>query len=566
MTPTLLGPDGVPITRNVLTSEIARPRFGAVRSPTTGYPADGLTPDRLSAILREADGGYPVRYLELLEFAEERDPHYAGVMATRRRSVAQLPLGVEAWSDDAGHEAKAEEVRGWIKRGIVQRALFDVLDALPKGYSFSEIIWANPGGAWRPARIVRRDPRWFRFDRADLETPLMLTDTGGEVPLPWAKFLYARLGAKSGLPLRSGLGRVALWSYLFKQYTLRDWQIFIQTYGQPLRLGKWAPGATEPDKDTLFQAVANIAGDCAAIIPQTMEIEFVQSGQLSATGELYEARVDWSDRQVSKLILGQTATTDAVTGGLGSGKEHRQVQEDIETADATDLAAILTEQLIHPWMWLTGGDPDEAPRFTLARPEEDDLEAFGRALAPFVDRGLRVPVKAIRDKFGLPDPEKQEEVLTPLQRAPAGAADGGGEGQDAPGNPPDGTPDAEATDPAARGSKIKQDPGEFKRGEALPGTKTALSAEGPLAGKKPGSAPEVLLAERMAIEAAPAMAAMMARIEAMVAAASSMEELRAMLVHGFPALDVGALADVIGLGLVAAHAAGQVAVEEEGTA
>lgn len=38
-----------------------------------------------------------------------------------------------------------------------------------------------------------------------------------------------------------------------------------------LRIGKWGTGASEEDKKTLFRAVSNIAGDMAAVIPDTMQ-------------------------------------------------------------------------------------------------------------------------------------------------------------------------------------------------------------------------------------------------------------------------------------------------------
>ena len=47
---------------------------------------------------------------------------------------------------------------------------------------------------------------------------------------------------------------------MFKAYTQRDWAIFTQTYGQPLRIGKYGPGTSEDDRNKLFKAVANIAG------------------------------------------------------------------------------------------------------------------------------------------------------------------------------------------------------------------------------------------------------------------------------------------------------------------
>ncbi len=55
----------------------------------------------------------------------------------------------------------------------------------------------------------------------------------------------------------------------------------------------------------------------------------------------------------------------------------------------------------------------------------------------------------------------------------------------------------------------------------------------------------------------------MAQIEAMVGAATSLEELREMLANGFPAVDVGDLVAILGLGLVAAHDGGRVAAIED---
>jgi phage gp29-like protein len=150
-----------------------------------------------------------------------------------------------------------------LKRDELQDELFDILDAIGKGISFAEIVWDTSEGAWRPAKLEWRDPRWFRFAREDGVTPMLRTNEGDR-PLPAFKFIRAVMKAKSGLPVRSGIARVATWSWLFKAYTQRDWAIFTQNYGQPIRVGKYPAGATEKDKDTLFRAVANIAGDCAA--------------------------------------------------------------------------------------------------------------------------------------------------------------------------------------------------------------------------------------------------------------------------------------------------------------
>ena len=297
--PEILDAWGRPIRREALTEEVAGPTLGGVRSPISGYPADGLNPERLANILREADMGEPVRYLELAETIEERDPHYLGVMGTRRRSVAQLDITVEAGSDDPEDEKIAQMVRDYVDRDELAGQIFDILDCIPKGFSATEVVYEMSEGQYLP-RLVHRDPRYFRFDRRDLATPMLLGEGGEYLPLDPGHFIFATMKAKSGLPLRSGLSRVAAWGYMFKQFTLRDWAIFTQTFGQPVRLGKYGAGASKEDKSTLFRAVSNIAGDCAAIIPESMTIEFIEAGNVGASHTLYKERADWIDQQISK--------------------------------------------------------------------------------------------------------------------------------------------------------------------------------------------------------------------------------------------------------------------------
>lgn len=534
---------GRPMQRSVMRQEIAAPTFGGVRTPTAGYPADGLNPARLASILRDADAGDPVRYLELAEAIEERDHHYVGVIGTRKRSVSQLDITVEPGDESALASTIAKEVREWLKRDELTDELFDTLDALGKGYSFTEIIWDVSEGQWEPQRLEWRDPRWFRFDQQDLATPMMLDDNGHPVPMPAYKFIFARLKAKSGLPLRGGIARIAAWSWMFKAFTQRDWAIFTQTFGQPLRIGKYGPGTSEDDRSKLFRAVANIAGDCAAIVPESMMIEFVEAQNLGASTDHYERRCDWLDKQTSKLVLGQTATTDAETGGLGSGKEHREVQEDIERADAKSLGAILSRDLIHPWVHLNYGPDAPAPRLKIGRPEEEDLAAFSKALSPLIARGLRVKQSEVRQKFGLSEPSAQDEILGNPAPPPGNSADKPGDGD---GNSPEAAVKYHLN---TRGENSRDD--------------VALQAEGASEALK--SAPSEIdhLTDRLDTEAASAVGAMFGQIEAMMAAAGSLEEFAEMLREGLPELDHRAFARVLSEAMVAAHAGGRAVVEAE---
>jgi phage gp29-like protein len=399
---------GQPMKRAELLVERAGASITGVRSPMTNYPGDGLTPRRLAAILREADQGDPVRFLELAETIEERDPHLIGVLGTRKRSVSQLDITVEDASDAPEHQKHADMVRDWLKRDELTGELFDVLDAVHKGYSFTEIMWDTSEGEWQPKRLEWRDPRWFDFDRRDLRSPQLINEAGGREPLPGGQFIYAPMPAKSGIPTRGGLARVLAWAWMFKAFTNRDWAIFTQTYGQPIRVGKYGQGASKEDKDTLFRAVANIAGDCAAIIPESMKIEFQSADSVGASAALYKERADFFDQQTSKAVLGQTATTDAIAGGHAVGQEHRQVQEDIERADAKQLSALVNSDLIRIWIDLQYGPQKAYPKLRIGRPERKDVNMIVGA----VER-LRLPVKKaeIYAMLGLSEPDAGDEVL-----------------------------------------------------------------------------------------------------------------------------------------------------------
>ena len=529
----LLGPDGEPIDRALiqqLREEIAGPTRGddtgrpggivAVRQVFQGNPAANLSPARLASILRAADHGDGLAYLELAEEVEERDLHYSGVLGTRKRSVAQLPLTVEAASDDADHVAHADFLRAWLREGVLDEVLFDLLDGIAKGFAIAEIIWSTDPGAIVPARLVWRPQRWFEVDRMDGET-LRLIDGGDRRELAPHKFLIHRHPNKSGLLLRSGLARLALWAWLFKAFTMKDWATFAQNYGQPVRIGRYGPEASNGDKDVLWRAVANIAGDCAAIIPRGMEIEFIESKNLSDGSELYLSRVSYLDQQISKAVLGQTATTDAIAGGHAVGREHRLVQEDIERADARLLSGTITRQLFRAIISFNFGPQAAYPTCRIGRPDEVPIGVMVDALHKLVPLGLRVEQSEVRDRLGLSDPDDANELLAPAAVSPA----------------PPAPPPAQQT--------------------ALAGLNRLVAAQAIGDGPDPVAA----LTARLARDAAGALAGMTDQVREAVDAATDLHDLAARLAA--LELDSAAFAEAMGRGLVLAQLAGQAALLDE---
>jgi len=406
---------GQPIEKQALVQEQAAPTSSSVRRHDAHHPAAGLSPGRLARILRNSIDGDPEDYLALAEDMEERDLHYSSVLATRKVQVSGLPVTVEAAGDDPASIAHADLIRSIVEREAFEIELKDMLDAIGKGFSFTEIIWDTSEGQWQPRELKWRDPRWFTFDEIDGETPL-LRDIAGDVPLKPFSWIRHQAKAKSGLPIRGGLARAAAWAFLFKAFTMKDWAIFCEAYGQPLRLGKYDAGASETDKAVLLEAVTNIGVDYAAIVPTSMTVDFIKA-DIAGSHELYEKRADFLDRQISKLVLGQTATTDAIAGGHAVGKVHDKVRGDIEEADARQLAGTLMRDMVRPAVDLNFGRQKKYPVLKIGRPEEEDISKLVDNVVKLVPLGLRVGAATMRDKIGIPDPSPDEEVL--VARAPA---------------------------------------------------------------------------------------------------------------------------------------------------
>lgn len=488
-----------------LTGEDARPSLTGVRALWTDSVASGLTPGRLAGLLQAAVDGDPHEYLTLAEEMEEREWHYASVLGTRKRSVGGLPVTVEAASDAAADVALADEVRALVRDPAFGDLVDDLMDALGKGYSAVEIVWDKSARQWRPGRYEHRDPRFFRFDRAT-GRELRLLDAGvsaeGAALAPY-KWLVHRPRLKTGLPVRGGLARPAAWSYLFKNYTVKDWMAFVETFGMPVRVGKYGPSATPAQIEVLLTALANLGSDAAAAIPESMQIEFVEAQKYGSVN-VYDTFAKWMDQQVSKVVLGQTMTSDDGSS-LSQAQVHNDVRLDIVQADARQVSNTLNRDLVRPFVDLNHGPQAAYPRVVVAYDEPEDTAALVDALAKLVPLGLRVEASGVRDRLGLPDPAAGAgvELLGP---APAPALN-------------------------------------RARNRAEAGGLVASPAE--------------QLADQLAGAGQPAVDAWIGQLAALVERAESLAELKALLLAAYGDLPTGALGQVLAAGLTAAAAAGR---------
>ncbi len=262
-----IGFEGKGANKKVLQEEVVTPlvRNASWRSEAV---ARILTPTRLVSLLQNSIERYNTEYLTLAEEMEEKDPHYAGVLGVRKRAVSRLQAVVEPGKEEKN--AHVELVREVVESPEFESMVYDLMDAIGKGYSVVEILWRMESHRWIPDRFAWRDPRWFMFDE-ETGARLLIHDPmnyeGREMPA--YKFISHIPRLKNGLAIRGGLARLVATSYMCKQFVLSDWMSFIDMYGLPIRIGKYGANATEEDIVTLKRAVASIGVDGAAAIPRT---------------------------------------------------------------------------------------------------------------------------------------------------------------------------------------------------------------------------------------------------------------------------------------------------------
>ncbi len=399
-----------------------------VRDQWTSYPSNGLTPEKLAGILREADLGHVERQAELFEEMEEKDPDLMSLFQTRKLAVQGLSFEISPASDSAEDQTIAEAVKENIDDLDLDDPLLDLLDAIAKGFAAIEIQWdVSEGGAWVTGFEWIHQKRFtFTEFSAAWQAPLpkvprLLTDDEPikGVDIPPFKIIYHRYKARSGFAQRAGLMRTVAYYYLFKNYDIKDWIIFLERFGQPLRLGKFTHGASDDDKKVLKQAIQSLGVDAGAMISDTTMLDILEAKTTQASSDLYSRAAEFFNKSYAKCILGQTATTEGTPGKLGNDQAQSDVRKDLVEADAKAIAKTLRQQLIWPMVGFNFGWDKPLPKLQFQIEEAEDLQALSTTHLNLVQMGMPIPLSYAQKKYGIPAPADNEDVLTaPQQQQP----------------------------------------------------------------------------------------------------------------------------------------------------
>lgn len=454
------------------------------------------------AVLLERGGGDYALYREVL-----RDDHVMAALQQRRRAVIACPWEVRAGGKRAIDRAAADFLRenldalGW--DAICDKMLMGVF----YGFAVGECLWAADGRHWRLADVRVRDRRRFGFDHQGGLLLKTLQQPLGE-PLGERKFWVFASGADhDDAPYGLGLAHWLYWPVWFKRHGHRFWATYLERFGAPAVVGKYAAGTGEAEQRRLLEALRALQRDAAIAVPEGIVIELLQAARSGSVD--HAAFVQAMNTAILVAAIGQTASTQGTPGRLGGDAEQGRVRQDIVRADADLLSASFNASVAR---WLTEWNYPGA-----------QVPGVWRV----VEQGEDLKLRAERDLA------IYQMGYQPTQ--PYIEATYGGQWQ------------------------VRAAVAEMQPALPAPGGAPTLGFAAPEAAQPPWRQ----MSARLAPAADAEVARMLASLELMIERASSLEEARAMLEAAWPQLDDTGLRAHLEQALLAAELAGRAEAQAE---
>ncbi|MEZ7891167.1 MAG: DUF935 family protein [Candidatus Wallbacteria bacterium] len=302
------------------------------------------------------------------------DDQVTACIGSRKAGVQNL-----SWSIDRQKKAKSSQAKiiQKIFEGFdIRKIKEEILDAPYFGFQPLEVIWEKNGDYIFPSKVQGKPPEWFCFSAEDNSLLFRSKQNCNGEPVPERKFLIASHGDSYDNPYGRRLLSSVFWPCVFKKNGMKFLITFCEKYGMPFMYGKQPRGADKTETDNLMSMLENMVQDAIAVIPDDSSIEFLKS-DAKADGGIYKTLIDICDAQISKVILGQTLTTQqGEKGSFSLGKVHNEVRQDIIDSDQAMFDSVMNTLI--RWIGELNFGNSDMPVFSSWAPKEVETELAAR--------------------------------------------------------------------------------------------------------------------------------------------------------------------------------------------
>lgn len=147
------------------------------------------------------------------------------------------------------------------------------------------------------------------------------------------------VGDKHNLGLLAKAAPLVIW----KKGALAAWAEYVELFGTPIRVGK-TNTRDEATRSNMESMLKNMGTSAYGVFDTDDIIELVETRQVNAS-DIFDKLIDRCNSELSKLILGQTSTTDEKSF-VGAAGVHERVMHQVNEADEIFIENIFTYQLV----------------------------------------------------------------------------------------------------------------------------------------------------------------------------------------------------------------------------
>ncbi|MDF7809924.1 DUF935 family protein [Hymenobacter sp. YC55] len=345
--------------------------------------------------LDQAENVYFPNRTELLNIYSDLilDLHLSSVMETRLINVLSRPFKLE---NAAGVEQP--DLTKLLKKPWFRKFCTFVLEKNYYGHSLIEFP-LPVDGEFRNVDLVPR--QYVSPELGIVRTmPGMITGTDFRTDPAFTPWLI-----EVGDPTDLGLLNKAAPMALYKKNVVSAWADFTEIFGMPYRAVTTEAEGEELER--IEEIIRDMGQASYGVFPDDVKIEFISAA--TANERLYDTFIERANSELSKLILGQTMTTDSGSS-RSQGEVHERVAANYTRADSEMLLNVINEQLL-PLM-IRHGYRLQGCSFVWDDAEQiSKKDLFDITKGIMTDSGYKVSRKWLEATFGVElEPEASENA------------------------------------------------------------------------------------------------------------------------------------------------------------
>lgn len=403
--------------------------------------------------MRSAEAIIP-RYVYLYDLYTEMwlDAHLRSVASKRIMGVTNA-----AWQYVDGSDKPVDSVNELIDTPAFNRVLKCFVEAELEGYRMVECGYKD--GKFTAYVVPSKHMR----PRTGMVTYEQFADEGINI----REGVYAQTVMEIGDPFDLGIFLSAAQYVIFKRGGYSDWANFVEVFGQPIVDAEW-DGFDEQQRIKLEQALENMGNGGKITRPAGTKINLLEN-KANANGDLQKQFIDSLNSEISKVILGQTETTESSAGsGYAQSKTHADVEDDINQSDLNYARRYLNSRFIEI-MEAIGVPGVKGGKFIIVGEGEETISKKDKLemdISMIVDLKLPVDDDYFYENYKIPKPANYEQLKKQQQDAAnAQMVDLGGDPL---------KPDPANTPPSSGNKPDKNPPAEKDTKDKKPGKLTKL--------------------------------------------------------------------------------------------